>query len=376
MTERATIIQIIFCWIVWIVTVIILNKSSRSPYKLNPRSRFIGILLILVFCVYNYIDGDYFHYKTMYIDAIHGLQYHMESVYFWIIDNIAKTYTLFRLIVWGGALMLLLATYKRIAEKPDLCLYYFFICFIPWFAYARASLAMAMILFGMSFIIKPLKRGKIISYALGFTVMGCAWFFHGSAIVGIVAAVASLFLMNGKRSTIIMLIVISPILLLLLRYAVDSFMTMDLSTEDMITSQKRDNYLQGGGGRSLFSGGIGFILQNLISLGGLYLTAVYFLVISIKGDFLRMPIQVRLYASYVFSIVIIAFSLAMLGSVDAYVLHYRTLFFAMPANAIFLCSMKFMEENKTFFRIILTASCIGAIYTLLYTTYRVMLNYV
>lgn len=374
MTEHATLIQVLFCWVVWIMAVIILNKSNRFPYKLNSRSRFIGILLILVFCVYNYIDGDYFHYKTMYIDASHGYQYHLEDVYFWIIDNIASTYTLFRLIVWGVALLLVLATYKRISEKPDISLFYFFICFIPWFAYARASLAMAMILFGMSLIIKPLKRGKIISFALGFTIIGCAWFFHSSAVVGIVAAVASLFLMNGKRSTIIMLIVISPILLILLRYAVDSFMTMDLTSEDMITSQKRDNYLLGGGGGSLFGGGIGFILQNLISLGGLYLTAVYFLVISIKGVFLRMSIQVRLYASYVFSIVIIAFSLAMLGSVNAYVLHYRILFFAMPANAVFLCSMKFIEEYKTFYRIIFSLSCIGAIYTLLYSTYRVVLN--
>lgn len=374
MAEHATLIQIVFCWIVWILTFIVLSQSNRFPFELNKKRRFIGIILILVFCLFNYIDGDYFHYKSMYNDAVNGFRYHLEDVYFWIIDNIANTYTLFRLIVWGGALLLLLLTYRRISEKPDLSLYYFFICFIPWFAYARASLAMAMILFGMSLIVKPIKASRIISFLSGFSIMGCAWFFHSSAIVGIVAAVASLFLMNGKRFTIIMLVVLAPLFIYFLSFFVDSFMAMDLSTDDMITSQKRDTYLLGGGPGSVLGGGIGFILQNLISLGGLYLTAIYFIVISINGSFLQIPLRIRLYASYVFSIVIIAFSLVMLGSVNAYVLHYRILFFAMPANAIFLCSMRFIERNKSFYRIILIISVIGALYTLLYSTYRIMLN--
>lgn len=374
MKEHSTLIQIFFCWLLWFAAVYVLSRSSKIPYKINKQARVFGILLILLFCLFNFIDGDYFHYKVMYNDAKVGLQYHLEAVYFWIIDNLSPTYTIFRLIVWGGALSLLLLTYKRISEKPDLTLYYFVLCFIPWFAYARVSLAISMILFGASLVVKPLKVGKKLSFILGLGIMGCAWFFHSSAIVGVVAAIASLFLMKGRRSTIIVLILATPVLLILLSYAVDAFMLMDLSSEDMITGQKRDNYLQGGRNGSMLGGGIGFILQNLISLGGLYLTAIYFISLSLKGKFLQIPIHIRLFACYVFCIVMIAFGLASFGNVSAYVLHYRILFFAMPANAIFLCSMRFVKENHSFYRMILALSCSGAIYTMLYSTYRVMLR--
>lgn len=299
MEEHATILQDLFCIIIYSMIVFLLLKGYSRPYKIKKQNRIMAIMLIIVLCVFSYIDGDYFHYKILYLQEQYGIKSRLEDVYGWIIHNISPTYTVFRIIVWGSATILLVGAVRRLSDNLNMTLFIFTICYLPWFIYARASLSMAIIMLGLSLLIKPLGSRRFVSLLLGVALIGSSWFFHQSALIGIVAAVGALAMKNlKKKSTSILIIILVPIAMFVVGYLLNKFMVMDLESDSsMITSSRRNDYFEVDTSSSLLGEGIGFVIQNLLSLGSLYLSAfLYFLLIN-DGIYGQMNEAVRICSS-------------------------------------------------------------------------------
>ena len=377
MIEHATFWQDVFCIVLWIVILLTFLKGYYKPYVVSYTRRRIGILLVALFSIFSYIDGDYFNYKKIYNDVASGSRWHFEDIYFWIIENVATDYITFRVIVWGGATLLLFWAYKRLAEKIDLTLFIFVLCYLPYFAYARASVSMALIMLGLSYIVKPIKNAKNASVFCGFLLLGSSWFFHQSGIIGITAALASLVWMNvSKKKYSKLLLFFVPVAAFLMGYVVKGFVNFDLSSDYiMISEYAKNDYFTSSVNSFIDSmgGGIGFFIQNALSLGSLYITIYLYYKLVKLGEFIKLPPNIRVMAAYVFFIDLIAFGILVSPSSFS-AMHYRISFFAMPANAIFLASIKIRSLQTKIYNVVFYTAAIGSTYNLFYSFYRMAVS--
>ena len=103
--------------------------------------------LMLLFCLFSFWGTDWYGYLNYFTAVKSGWEDRvpMEDVYIWLME-VLPSYLLFRFIVWGGALLLLLKSVSNFEINKKLFLFLFCSIFLIWFTYARASLGMAMML--------------------------------------------------------------------------------------------------------------------------------------------------------------------------------------------------------------------------------------
>ena len=360
--ESLTVGQGVFNLVLWGIIVLILRPALKFPHKLKKARKVWGIILILLFCLFPFWGGDYFHYEDIWNETRQGGYSSLEPVYIWLIGY-TGSYFVFRLIVWGLSLLLLFGTYKRVGYSFDLSLFIFATLYMPWFSYARASLAMSCILFGLTFLSKPLKRANLFSILIGLAIVGCSEFFHRSALLGIVAVVASLLVVDNKRNRILILFLLYPVIIYLMSYVLDITMTLDLDNDTYITAKRRDNYLLGE--RNI--GGWGERLEAYLNQGALIIVAVAYIVLVRKGLYQSLNRLEKLISSYSLCVVLLAVGFLITKSdYSTYILYYRLLLFSAPATAVFLASMKGRYFLKRWYNVIFWMAFCGTLYALLY----------
>lgn len=361
--------QALFDLFLWGVIFFTLYPAHKFPYKLPKFRRVLGILLIFLFCLFPFFGGDYFHYMVSYEEAkFANGYYHIEDVYVWIVQNICNSYLQFRVIVWGSALLLTVLAYKRLVENTDLPLFYLGVFYLPWFAYARVSLAMALIFFGLSLLAKPLEHMKKLSCIMGLGIMFSSLFFHRSAVIGIIAALGSLLLSNPKKRTVVQLVVFFPLILIVMKTLLGYFMNLDLSYDDYISGRQRDTYLysESHGGLSM---GLGPYLSVFFTRAPLFIVALTYIYYVSKGFMLELSRPARIVSSYSFLVFLIAFAFMFDLGFNTYTLYYRTLSFAMIPAAVFLSQVKKTNRVPNLYNIVYWTTGFGVFYTLLYSVY-------
>lgn len=369
MQESASLFQMIFLLSVWILIFIIMKPSFYYPYKVVKQNRNVAIFLTLIFCLYPFWGGDYFHYKSMFFEYKAGEYIPLEYPYKWIMDHLPSSYVLFRFVVWGGALLILFRVYKTIALNYDLCLFFFMTMYLPWFSYARVSLAMSLLILGLTMMVSPnygkYRRRKFI----GLLILLASGFFHRSAFIGMIAAVGALFLLNLNKKRLFLILMSFPFLVLLMQFVINKFMLIDLDYDTFITVNHRNLYLNNTDDIQAISGWgeriSNFLTRTpLILIGYLYILTVY------KGYYKSMPKTIRAISSYAFIIILIAIVFSFDLGYSTYVLYYRTLTFAMIPSAVFL---SYIREQKIKLsklnNIVYYMGILSAFYALLYTTY-------
>lgn len=371
--DKLTGWQAFFNLALWGIILFTLYPTTKYPYRLLKSRKYIGLFFILLFCLYPFFGGDYFHYMETYSDAkLKGSYYHLEDVYVWIIQNLCNSYFQFRLIVWGCALLLIVVAYRRLETNSDLPLFYFGVFYLPWFSYARVSLAMALIFYGLSILVKPPKRFVVVGYVISLLALGSSLFFHRSAFIGIIASMGALFLRNPKKKTIFIIIAIFPVLMIILESLLNDFMSFDLGYDDYITGRLRDSYLTNENSTGLGIG-IGPYISVFFTRAPLFVIAVTYVYCVIKGYFKELEKSNRIISSYAFLIVLISFIFFVNPAFNTYVLYYRTLFFAMIPSAVFLTQLKKSGKVPQLYKLVCGSTIFGVFYTLLYALYSSML---
>lgn len=362
--EEITFLKGLTCLLLWGLVYLVICPASRFPYRLSKPGRVLGFILILLFCLYPYWGGDYFHSMHSFEDIKAGEYNHFEDIYGWIISW-APSYTLYRFIVWGTALSILFIAYKRVGNNFDLSLFYFGALYMQRFSYARASLAMAIILFGMTIIYKPFKKHKFLSYFLGALVICCSEFFHRSALVGILSAFGTLTLIKNSRKKILLLFVFVPFSATLVSYMLGNMLDMSFEAIDASIDGKLERYTSGESGERGIASRISMILQNI----PMYLSVLAFLILTIKNKIEKFTMIERSFAYYMFIIMLIVIGLSMDIGYNTDVIALRVMCFAMPANAVFLMSMKTYKNDSRLFYVIYYMALASCIYALMYATY-------
>ncbi len=336
------------------------------PYfRLSKSASLIGMSLILLFCLFPFWAGDYYHSIDSFNTIKKGGYSAFEDVYIWIINNIAFSYTFFRLLVWGTGLSLLFYAYKRIGLSFDLSLFFFGTLYLPLYSYARASLAMSMIVLGLSFLYKPINLSKVFSFIIGLAFIGCSLFFHRSALVGIFAAVSTLLLIDNKKWKILAIIIVFPIGVYYLSQFVNAFVMYDFDSVDEMINRKKDLYLNS----DIIVSGISARINNFLTRTPMLLSVLLYVMLVINGKYRKMSVVERGLASYVFIIMLVSMGFMLNSDYNTNVLYYRTINYAMPPNAVFLMSIRSRNYHKGLFRVIYWMALFASLYSLLYSTY-------
>lgn len=201
----------------------------------SNNARFFFFLGVLVYSVSCSINGDFYHYQDIVknYDFTPGARNHGEVVYKYIIAFVNKNYMLFRVIVWGGALVLFWKTLKRLEIDNYKVTFFMVATYILVFSYARSSLAMSLYFFGVSYIIKP---NTYFSYIYGLTFILASFFFHHSIIVAI-ALTPVIWINLTPKKIIIIAILSSAILFLYPDFVENTLMKFLLSNNEELYNQ-------------------------------------------------------------------------------------------------------------------------------------------
>lgn len=184
--------------LIYLITYLNIKRKSQSNF---------AWYLVLLFCLYAFWSSDYFSYEEwFYFERSEDFR---DPLYYYIAQISFNSYRIFRLYVWGLALLCYFMTSKRLFINNNISIYIFSILFLLTFSYARASLGMAMYFLGLSFLIKY-HKSKILSYCIGIIIITCSYFCHRSMLI-LIAMTPFLFVRLGKM-VYILTILLSPVI--------------------------------------------------------------------------------------------------------------------------------------------------------------------
>lgn len=205
--------MVVFVYAVWKTLLSAPKKTKVSTIRQRRvEASYLIILYFAAYAVFYCVNPDYFRYRD-WLNFPFSMDFHKEQVYAFLIMFCRSLpseypYEVFRLIVWGGGVLLVLYTSRmyRNLLMPGLNVLFLFVFYSGTFCYARASLAMTVYFMGISICLWGKNRWKQI---LGLGLAVCSYFFHHEMIIGIAALPALLLPFEKKKSICFSLILLA-----------------------------------------------------------------------------------------------------------------------------------------------------------------------
>ena len=197
--QGATFGMNLYCFMLYCFLLIVSIRGNITNLYVNEKDRFRTTLLycgILLFALTPFVGDDFFHYHELmseYRGQVFGDQERgLEAFYQYLIYYIDGDYFLFRLVVWGASLFVVVRAARRYGANIYHTLFVILAGFIVTFSYARATLAMAVFSLGVVMICvineqKFIK--KILTTIIGLITVLCSIYFHRSMFPMVVIAV-------------------------------------------------------------------------------------------------------------------------------------------------------------------------------------------
>ena len=369
--KEETVGASIYCLFAYLVIIWKNYKQGiKYPYsRVVPKSTINWTLFFIgFFFVTHCLKGDFFHMMQHVYDysPISGAYNFGEDIYPKIGLFVGKNYFLFRTIVWGGAFVLFCLTAKRM-EVP---VYYAALLLLAThsviFCYARATAAMAVYFFGLSFLCNPIRGKKWLSYILGCVIIYFSMEFHRSAIIMVIITI--MIFIPIRKWSIILLLVLLPVMA---GFFKDILIAVALSesTDEMLA-----NKIQSYSERELHHGISGMIISTL-EYASFYIP--FFLTsISVfaKNKVKSVPITTMRFYKVACGLTLISVLFLFLGS--SYITFvYRTLFMSMIPMTIVVSKLyqcKLMSQK--YYWICLASGVAYVLIKYAYVIYDVYVN--
>ena len=206
-TQGATFAQCLYCLLLYCFLLLfslrgnVSNLFIKADLKGGRIFLFCGLLL---FALTAFVGADFFHYyefMSEYRGQVFGDQeLGLESFYQYLINYIDGNYFIFRLVVWGGSLALIVTATRLFGANVYHTLFVILAGFIVTYSYARATLAMSVFSLGIVIICTANKHKKgIIKTIIGIAIVACSIYFHRSMLPMIVVAACWLLLPCKKQ---------------------------------------------------------------------------------------------------------------------------------------------------------------------------------
>ena len=361
--------------ILMIFLLFFLTRPTLKNGQLSQSRRLLVSILVVVFCLFSFWGKDWFGYLNYYtLVKDDGINIPLEDVYLWVIDNLCPNYIVFRIWVWGLAFLLFWRTLSRVDINKDLALFFFCSIYLIWFSYARVSLCMACLFYGLSLFSADNKNSRLFPHKLLAVVLIAASFYlHKSAVFGIVIVLAVLVLKSSGKTAMIASIVAFPIIVLIVSRFLSGFMEELVENETDIINEYASQ-----GKRYLESSdrlhGPGAILQRVFERMPYYLISLA----CIKAQFdtsIKIPNGVR---SFMLAAVLLTFGSSVflfnLG-MNTDIVYTRFLRFTFIPACISLTYLKQTGLYPKWIKATYLFAIIGCVYVLVYSFYNVWTGY-
>lgn len=333
-------------------------------------------ILISGFCVFYFADSDWFHYYENYsilsrasIDDYSLLSFfektsesHMEKAYTILAGLSFENYFLFRFYIWGGALIFIILTIRRIGLNKSVFFYLFISSFLLLFAYGRVSLSFSIAFLGYSMIIYS-KKNHLISILLGLFLISISLLFHKSAFFLIPIFLLS-FLPYNKNTIIVSLIILVPVFFIVSNIEsyiyylpIESFQVVGALEAELDSKQLSDS-------GSLIRLFIVYYLKFVPYY--IYLLGVFYLVVT--DSLKQCPRYIMCFVASAVWIIIFA---TVFLFINQYLMFYRFMIFSIIPITITLAYFYANRISKTAFMIkgVLGVGLFMTTFNLLYSFY-------
>lgn len=356
--------------IIMMLYFVVTLRPALNYFGRIPKDRFILVeFLIVLFCLFSFWGADWFHYAQIFAKIKNFGGTHMEDIYISIV-NISPNYLVFRMIVWGAALFFVFDSFKRIGINYVVAVLIFSATWLIWFSYARVSLAMAMMFWGVSVLFNPLRKKQYLSTIIGLTAIIASFYFHKTAVFGIsIIGISFLVSKLNGRTIIILSILLIPVEFLLVQHFLLDYMLIEVSAEDSVIGASLVSGQRYLGEKTIVSG-FGSNVAKFLELVPYYLTLVCCLKLNLKRNrFFNIPNDIKIFAYIAFYTIIFSTIFAFDFGLSTEIFYGRFMRFAfLPCVIVITYCYELLETHKIA-KYAIYSGVFSTIYQLLYVLY-------
>lgn len=344
------------------------KDAKRLPFLIFPKiKKTVGIVCLFLFFLFAFWGNDWFHVAEFYPLLRAGDRTHMEDVYSWIAQNLAPNYIVFRAIIWGSCLFLIKLLFDRLDIKKDLLWLMFAVFGAVWCSYARVSLAMCLMFFGLAVFFSPYKQ-KCLSYIIAISAIAVSYYFHKSALFGIIIVVFATFIRKINRYTIILFVLFIPFVLVVLKNMVSEILYSDANDINGAFGQSLTS-AQGYMGREAGVTGIGALLLKIFERTAYILTGILALLMIVKDKKInRSPVINAFLRLDIFMVLISCLFLFDLG-IETSIIAERFFRFLFIPTGILIAYFWQIRYRMRLTKISFVLAILYSSYALLYSLY-------
>lgn len=367
--EEQTATLVIFNIFLFLLIFLFTKNELGSRTEMSNIFRKLGLSLMLLFILFSFWGWDWFGHLICYRVIKGGGNSHMEDIYYWIAQNLSPNYIVFRFVVWGSGFFLLLHVFKRLSIPYGLTLFLWSSLYLIWFSYARVSVSMVLMCYGICILYRPYKN-KVLSVLLSILSIGGAFYFHKSALFGIVVSLLTIFVTKFGRRTFVILLLCYPILLLIVQIYLNEFLMTEFEQDggglsaNLSAGQRYLGHDQG-------VTGIGYMIQSFLE------KCPYYILVFISFRMLRsrmyhvVPCDIKAFMRLLFFIVFFSSLFMFDVGANTKIVYERFIRFAAIPACVVLSYFYSIKYNFNYIQFTYKLALAGTIYSLIYTLYNV-----
>ena len=225
--------------LIWFI-LLLTYKSEFFQYVPKKTSYSFLFLMVILYTTFGFSEADTYHYHEIYDEMLKfGEAIHVEPFYYWLIQFLPHNYYIWRFVVWGIAIILMIATFKRFNLNSTAVGFVFPLILLQQFTVTRGCLGIALFIYSLSFLLKPSSH-RVLSYI--FAISGCvlSLFLHRSMPLFIIMVVMAFVPLN--KTLIIISILAYPLIRAGIMPHIFSFINSGFFSDE--TADFAQHYLQ------------------------------------------------------------------------------------------------------------------------------------
>lgn len=322
-----------------IIICLLLFFSTHNKREMTKGAPFMTHIIILIFCVFAFWSEDYYGY----IESLKLIDFrfpnaeqrtHLEPLYVWIGSFVDGNYTLFRLCIWGVSYILFLKTLQNLDIKSRQAIALFIVYFLLIFSYARVSLGMASLFYGVSLLINN-GKWRVHKMCIGFAMILLAYHAHKSMFVAI-ALFPLIFLRLNKYTLLLFAVSFIAAAMLIGGDIISDMLSTNTVNDEYgeFIQESATNYFTSNSNNK----GIASQLISFIQIISLALPVVFCYANAATSKYVSTNFTLRCFVNYSTLLVLIGISLGLVLSFSSPI-SYRLMFMAYIPNIIVISTL-------------------------------------
>jgi len=264
------------------------------------------------------------------------------------------------MIIWGAATYITLLSFKRLA-LPEIPSYAAItVCYLTTLYIMRGNLGVAVMFYGLTLCMVPIRGKRHLSYVLGALLMFLSYYFHKSMILSFALLVPAM-MVNFDRKKILWSLLLYPVAYFVMGYLLEYLGEYGLEGVDAKISTYSQHYSQ----VKHFETNANGRIAEFFTYGAPLFTIYY----AYKTNLvMALPSKIRLFFNYWYVwiyVAVVCYPQAIGGWYFS-----RFMYMSNLPWAVFMAYIYARYPNSKKIRILTVWALIGAIYPILYAVYK------